>query len=433
MRNIYLIMIVAASAITSNVYSQSATPVNWIHGLGETDKIWKNYAPLFEQERIMTSNTPVYYDNDRSGVVSAKNTLDNRMTASASNILIGHSMGGLVAREYERNYGSSLVRGIVTVTSPNQGATVANQIISGNAQTIINRGIADLSAGPVADGKTIMNALLTSSLTGIPTTVTNKIINKKVDAFLKENLFVKVSEFLANEPYATLEDFKVNGTYINGLNAYTARVPIVNIICEENDKAALRIANSAISPPEDATLNQYEDGHVATIVDRLREIYKGRRIFYDVAKWTNPLAYSSLNSLANKWQRGENYLGSVYEADYNTLIGATRTLPVTTQVLVQVCNTTCSDPNARVAPTCPPPTESDCHYEYQNVTTYQVVTTASDGLLPNWTQRMPKIADDNVYTAVGVNHLEVGNHPEIEKAYRKVFDRTDQLRVLKRQ
>jgi hypothetical protein len=423
MKNIYL-MIVAVMVATANINAQT-TPVNWIHGHGETDKIWRNYAPLFEQERKMTSSTPTYSDNDENGVVSAKETLDSRMTTSASNILIGHSMGGLVAREYERTYGISSVRGIVTVTSPNQGATVANQILNGNAQTIINRGISDLSAGPVADGKIIMGTLLTSSLTGIPTAVANKIINKKVDAFLKENLYAKVSEFLANQTSTTLSDFRVNGTYINGLNAYKARVPIVNIICEENDKAALRIANSSISPPEDAPLNQYEDGNLVTVVDRLREIYKGRRIFYDVAKWANPLAYSSLNSMANKWQRGENYLGSVYEADYNTLIGATRTLPVTTQVLMQVCNTTCSDPNSRMAPTCPPPTEADCRYEYQNVTTYQVVTTASDGLLPNWTQRMPKITDDNVYTAAGVNHLEVGNHPAIERAYRDVFDKAN--------
>lgn len=122
-------------------------------------------------------------------------------------------------------------------------------------------------------------------------------------------------------------------------------------------------------------------------------------------------------------------MGSVYGADYNTLIGATRSVPVTTTVLVRVCDTDCSDLPEMGRVDCPPPSEEDCHYEYQNVTTWQVVTTLSDGLLPIWTQRMPNILSRDVYTAVGVSHAEVGNHPQINVAYNSVFNRSDRLHV----
>lgn len=34
------------------------------------------------------------------------------------------------------------------------------------------------------------------------------------------------------------------------------------------------------------------------------------------------------------------------------------------------------------------------------------------------------------YYAMGVNHMEVGNHPQIGRVYNLVFDREDRLNVL---
>jgi hypothetical protein len=53
------------------------------------------------------------------------------------------------------------------------------------------------------------------------------------------------------------------------------------------------------------------------------------------------------------------------------------------------------------------------------------INEGSDGLFPLSSQRMNGMTNDEVYTAEGVNHLEVGNHPEMTDILNDIFNRTD--------
>ena len=75
----------------------------------------------------------------------------SRNTSGDKWIIIGHSLGGLVARavEYEisnNNYGIDLV-GIITIGTPHQGAPAAN-VLANNAQNIVDLWHSDASQGP---------------------------------------------------------------------------------------------------------------------------------------------------------------------------------------------------------------------------------------------------------------------------------------------
>jgi len=51
------------------------------------------------------------------------------------------------------------------------------------------------------------------------------------------------------------------------------------------------------------------------------------------------------------------------------------------------------------------------------------INEGSDGLVPLSSQRMNGMTNDEVYTAEGVNHSEVGNHPEMTRILNDIFNR----------
>ncbi|MBK6266103.1 hypothetical protein JKA74_13750 [Marivirga sp. S37H4] len=75
---------------------------------------------------------------------------------------------------------------------------------------------------------------------------------------------------------------------------------------------------------------------------------------------------------------------------------------------------------------CPPPSD-DCRLVAEYYTATRRINEGSDGLVPLSTQRMDRMADRDVYTAEGVNHLEVGNHREMTRILNSVFSRTNEV------
>jgi hypothetical protein len=58
-----------------------------------------------------------------------------------------------------------------------------------------------------------------------------------------------------------------------------------------------------------------------------------------------------------------------------------------------------------------------------NHTASRRINEGSDGLFPLSSQRMNGMTNDEVYPAEGVNHLEVGNHPEMTRILNDIFNR----------
>ena len=70
---------------------------------------------------------------------------------------------------------------------------------------------------------------------------------------------------------------------------------------------------------------------------------------------------------------------------------------------------------------------ADCYFRMETVTVTRQINEGHDGLIPISSQRMNGRADGDVYTAQGVNHLEVGNHPRMTEILNDIFDRRDEV------
>ncbi len=169
------------------------------------------------------------------------------------------------------------------------------------------------------------------------------------------------------------------------------------------------------------------------------------------------------------------YLNPYFDAEYNTLIGASRTETVTYQVPVWRCDgddggldggdgfepeiigrsvnsielmpmpnqssltppgfedgdgnpvdpgdTPIDGPEPTPPGPTPPTPPSNCEWVWETYSYRSVIVQPSDGLVPASTQKMDNVNGADVITVQGVNHLEVGNHPEMTDALNSIFNR----------
>ncbi len=107
---------------------ESAQPTNvvLVHGILNTGKIFKPLVHRLEAEGCrcfapdLRPNTCALGVHDLAGKLSAQ--IDRRFGRKAPLILIGFSMGGIVARDYVQNLATrKRVRGVFLISAPNHG------------------------------------------------------------------------------------------------------------------------------------------------------------------------------------------------------------------------------------------------------------------------------------------------------------------------
>ena len=218
--------------------------------------------------------------------------------------------GGIVAREMERTF-SDRVGGIVTVASPNKGAFILNRIRNNQVIPTMDAGYNDLVAGPAAD----------ITINAISFLIADRTVRQLADE-LYAGISAQVLDMMPDVTEPTVIDLSRDSEYLNGLNNRNAGIPVLNIICEENDDQGLRIGAAALNAPEDAPLHSFDDGELVGRRNQAASWYKGFKDTYNVLRWTGVLQYAYYTDLKNKYAKGENYLKTNYAADYNTIIGA---------------------------------------------------------------------------------------------------------------
>lgn len=388
--NIYLVIVLAFLPVFG-LNAQDRNVV-WVHGMGGDLSAWEYYETIFTQERQMAGHRGEYYTGD--GIDNAANRVISDVTSSiganSQNIAIGHSMGGLMIRDVERlPGGNGMFGGIITINSPNYGAPIANSISEGSLDAIINDACEKLSAGPLKQGFSV------------PWNITSNLTNDAL-CLLLENIVI--IQGMAGST-KTLEDLSVGSNVINKINNYPTNIPRISIWSQEDSPVHWRLASSYDTDREN-------DTEIKDWVNTARNIYNAHYAQNMALGASLPFPFNIRHfNIAAQWKKGRDWIDNS-ESIWCSLIKTTRIETHTYSYWDYRCIYNWGDDMKKPAP---PPDDCEWQWIYVTETSSVSVNYPSDGLLPEYTQKLQGIPGNNIYRVDGANHLEVtkmSNSPE---------------------
>ena len=489
--------------------------VNWLHGLGEHGappqpqkvfwniytnptagedgwyrrQFWRVFADQFDASRYMESNQPEFtgvsstsdfyftrMNGGLGGIPEIADALHNfSCTANRANssvgyfwrnclptngnpekpLLIGHSTGGVVARQMDLMYaGSPKFGGIITVGTPHLGADALAAARDGSADKLQNEATLALGA-PLHDPFVLAAAVagtgIVSLMGGFETAYNaaaslfdGRAVTSTVFAPIASDIVQIAARTYAGYPAGilklmvsnpqsfpqkTLDDLDprqfnsppgISSTVLPDLQRHSLLTPTprVNIWGSTYNRGHLRLAYSLMEPPYKEPDKPATDDALVVVSYILQGIYGAAGIAHlAIGAGMIPLAVANpilWLAVANEASLYVHYnIGMMWmqesERYWARLIGATRKerVRVTRWYLF-----------------IPITTEEEIEY----ITEY-------DGFLSQRTQQYPGIAlTDNQrnFRAVGANHFTEGNHKSTRDALESVFNNNPNLRVDRR-
>lgn len=377
----------------------------WIHGLNGTADSWHVYQNIFTPN----NGTRPAYKSDKSitdiskDFWHANSTLFNRNT-----ILVGHSMGGLVARELERNYSSS-IKGIVTIGTGHHGAQFAKELHFGGLNKlkdkVLNLGNACISTSLVA---------FSLSFSGLSPVL---IPVKEIINGLLTTLSGPVGDIALNEIAAAgfnkscTDDLQPGSKFLNTLAQRKINVPILTFASEEDRWQLARTVHCQVNYKKLATdPNINSDGNFDmegyNTLNNLNkgiqiggQVHTGIAVACAVAGIWNPslmVASAAHGLAAATFFSTSAYIDNGLDYDHAILIGASRVERIEHKILLLKW------------------------YEYITI------PEPHDGIVPVKSQQLDKSLGNNVIwansTIKGVNHMEQRNHPKTKEEFRKLLN-----------
>ena len=240
--------------------------VQFIHGLGGNETAWRKVANQLRDDYLIDRQVIDYARSQNLDLADASDKVEEELwdpdvqlaqegvVDAGRTFAVGHSMGGLVARDVLREHQrlndsrtSWDFQGLVTFGTPHDGARIIRQI--DELLTVFQRGCTALIAGPAAD--TTFNALDRAPFlirwgglaAGLPTNVAS------VSRRLCENSALKAGgTFVAAATFAREagNDISDVAPYIDELNAFPlpAGFPAYNVVGIEEEPVSLRVISS---------------------------------------------------------------------------------------------------------------------------------------------------------------------------------------------
>lgn len=150
----------------------SSPPVLLLHGYGCNSGYWTHLTALLDAARISHATldlAPITGDID--GYVPLVQCAAEQLRARAGAprlVIVGHSMGGLVARAWLRAHGTARVARVITLGTPHHGTCLASFGIGRNAEQMRRTGAGDgsenawlraLAAGESAATRALITSL----------------------------------------------------------------------------------------------------------------------------------------------------------------------------------------------------------------------------------------------------------------------------------
>ncbi len=295
MKTNIFILIFTLCTFSRIAYSQEIIkrPVIWIKGFTSEEEGgpgWQRYDTLFSRQFYMKGFRPTYLSNKPIAAIASifrTQTLDNfNLTRTlpydtlfsdiSTSILIGHSMGGLVARAWEQlnrlQNRSPEIGGIITVAAPNQGSIANRAAKDGLLFDVVNRAT-NLLTEPFT------TVMMNNQILTLPFDLTSvfpaSTLLSAIEG-LKNTLNTTVAGVIKRtDPFISpFDDMIPNSSFLDSLNApnQTGNIPpIINIQCVANSPSIYRVAVSFLpfGNPHDAETDKYNDDFVIKATDIL--------------------------------------------------------------------------------------------------------------------------------------------------------------------
>ena len=412
MKKLFVILIVVL-ARTTIVCSDDR--YIWLHGLeGQHGaNTWDIYNAMFtgQQGHVLE------YESDKSIATIARNLYRNKIQAmdtSGSMVVIGHSMGGLVARSLLKH--SANFKGVITVGTSNNGSVLLMNTVNGkvydffsNAINMANSAIdASLYSG-------IISGFPVTTLAApliVPVTIfKNKTVNTTL-FLLKQVMNAGIGIYKFGHP--CIRDMIPGSDFLVDLNSKPHNVPMLNVYGAEDHWQVVR-ALSSLSKV-DAVKNP-ANTDVSYDMEYFSALQSGLAFIYQV-QTTHNLVYNALGVAAvfmpwiwitremvlkarYNWDGIYRYLETGIHTDLAGVMGATR---------FQLQNYCIPAGLSLTKLTCK--------------TVFLPVVTENDGILSRMDVVLPSDNKQPVFNIklAGVNHQEMGNHIAVRKLLNEVIN-----------
>jgi pimeloyl-ACP methyl ester carboxylesterase len=401
------------TSVSYTMYGQTRN-VSWLHGLGENGNTWNAMEAIFVAERNSFTNATSISPGFPSlnGLGAATNAVSPVLPPDNNSIVIGHSMGGIVARDIDLN-NPGQIGGVISVGTPNNGAAISNSLANGDVDRAINFACNALLAGPSSE----------IPLVGI---LIQAITPPIICSILSEEV---VTPLIGNQNNQSAMDLAVGSGVITGMAGGISGIPQISIWGNERSPVHWRLASSIVS-------NNANDVALVNVAEDFRSVYNT----FFIGHTSVAIASGILGSLfppllavtakesfsAVQWKRGVRWFDNS-EGYWNQLIdcGSTRTETITVYQSGEVdCDclgyagsaawVACVDEYCNPYPV-------NCTQEPIHYTVEIIINGASDGFICEDSQIGPVATD--IYEARGANHFEQVLHPNVATQIRAILDR----------
>jgi pimeloyl-ACP methyl ester carboxylesterase len=402
---------------SSVVYGlQSTDNYIWLHGL-EGDRgsnTWDIYSAMFTP----AVGHVLSYSSNNSINAIANNLYKKHIQsieAGGSVVVIGHSMGGLVARAL-LNY-TNRINGIVTVGTPHNGSTLLSNTLDGKVYNFFEHAI-------TMSNNAIETSLWSGLFAGFPVTTLAAPLIIPVSYF--KNMTVNSTLFLLRNAmnsgisiyrfrHSCINDMRPNSDFLRQLNSTGRRIPIVNIYGAEDHWQVVRALGSLSSVEEvknpvhtDVEFDQKFFPAMYSGLGLVNQVQTTHNLVYNALgvaavfmPWIRVTRELVLKARFN-WDEIYRYLETGIHTDLAETMGAVEyrlqnyCMPYSLDLKKLKCRTA-----------------------------FLPVVTENDGVVARTDVHLPSSAGLPVFNVrvKGVNHQEMGNHIAMRRLFDEIINR----------
>ncbi|MGM0407334.1 MAG: esterase/lipase family protein [Bacteroidota bacterium] len=381
-KRIYIFILLLAASVSikaqplTNKDSQKSNYRNvyWIHGLSGDVNSLKTLSDYFREHYKINSYYPGYPTN--RGVKEAAYQLSGLGIGLQRNddIVIAHSMGGLVSRQYYKDFTNRRFGGIMTLNTPHQGAEFAQSFDNGKIKTFftkvttdgfdgynnmsvhvadcrrgfhenvleeleafesLNETRNDITLVGVIAGNVLGNPLASWSVDALTNTALVLLVNVFTDA-LKDNVATLIG-FAATTVFGTEEegwtyskdDLKPNSQIVTGLNNSPVDCPRIAITGTVDDRPGMRFLGSRLSAIEkdNPGIGDVDDGAFIKYANAIiKDSWKCKDEYarlYRVGSWlTLGLSNSYFSKRRDAFSRQARFWENGFEREFQKCLGS---------------------------------------------------------------------------------------------------------------